>query len=327
MIRIPRDHLTYQFSPDLTPVATIDPGDLVVFETYDTSSGRLTSRDDLEAFLRVRDPKKVNPAAGPVFVQGAEPGDELIVEIVDITLARQGWVRIVRGAGVLQSEIDQDGISFVQVEGDELVFDMGLRMPARPMVGVIGTAPATGVIYTAEPGPQGSNIDVNVITVGARVHLPVHVPGALLAIGDVHATMGDGEATGTGVEIPAEVTARVELSKGTAPGRVWIETADAWVTTGHASHPGSVRRDRDGRAVCAPDGEPPRDPHRGLPPHQRPGRHPNRAVRADSWARCDRLRDVSPADALEGVRCLTPSPLPLHARIQSDAPVVTLGAA
>ena len=201
---------------------------------YDTSSGRLTSRDDLEAFLRVRDPKKVNPAAGPVFVQGAEPGDELIVEIVDITLARQGWVRIVRGAGVLQSEIDQDGISFVQVEGDELVFDMGLRMPARPMVGVIGTAPATGVIYTAEPGPQGSNIDVNVITVGARVHLPVHVPGALLAIGDVHATMGDGEATGTGVEIPAEVTARIELSKGTAPGRVWIETADDWVTTGHA---------------------------------------------------------------------------------------------
>ncbi len=234
MIRIPRDHLTYQFSPDLTPVATIDPGDQVVFETYDTSSGRLTSRDNLEAFLRVRDPKKVNPAAGPVFVQGAEPGDELIVEIVDITLARQGWVRIVRGAGVLQSEIDQDGISFVQVEGDELVFDMGLRMPARPMVGVIGTAPATGVIYTAEPGPQGSNIDVNMITVGARVHLPVHVPGALLAIGDVHATMGDGEATGTGVEIPAEVTARIELSKGTAPGRIWIETADAWVTTGHA---------------------------------------------------------------------------------------------
>ena len=234
MTRIPRDRFTYQFSPDLTPVATIDPGDQVVFETYDTSSGRLTSRDNLEVFLRVRDPKKVNPAAGPVFVQGAEPGDELVVEIVDIALARQGWVRIVRGAGVLQSEIDQDGISFVQVEGDELVFDMGLRMPARPMVGVIGTAPATGVIYTAEPGPQGSNIDVNMITVGARVHLPVHVPGALLAIGDVHATMGDGEATGTGVEIPAEVTARIELSKGTAPGRVWIETADAWVTTGHA---------------------------------------------------------------------------------------------
>src|SRR5688572_22898138 len=91
MTRIPRDRFTYQFAPDLTPVATINPGDVVVFETHDTSSGRLTSRDNLAAFLRDRDPKKVNPAAGPVFVQGAEPGDELIVEIVDITLEQQGW--------------------------------------------------------------------------------------------------------------------------------------------------------------------------------------------------------------------------------------------
>jgi amidase len=233
MIRIARDQLTYQFSADLTPVATVMPGDLVVFETYDTSSGRLTCLDDLPEFLRTRDPKRVNPAAGPVYVDGAEPGDELIVEIVNIQLAHQGWVRVVQGAGVLQSAIDRRGISLVQVDGNELVFDGRLRLPARPMIGVIGTASASGVVYTAEPGPLGSNIDVNAISVGARVHLPVHVPGALLAIGDIHATMGDGEASGTGVEINADVTARIGVSKGTAPSRIWIETKDAWISSGH----------------------------------------------------------------------------------------------
>jgi len=107
-----------------------------------------------------------------------------------------------------------------------------IRMALRPMVGVVGTAPADGVIYTAEPGPQGSNIDINAITVGARVHLPVHVPGALLAIGDVHASMGDGEVSGTGVEIAGEVTVRVNLIPGAAPARPWIETAESWITTG-----------------------------------------------------------------------------------------------
>jgi amidase len=119
-----------------------------------------------------------------------------------------------------------------RVDGEELVLGESIRMPLRPMVGVIGTTPADGVIYTAEPGPQGSNIDINAITVGARVHLPVHVPGALLAIGDVHASMGDGEVSGTGVEIAAEVTVRVDLVSGAAPARPWIETAENWITTG-----------------------------------------------------------------------------------------------
>ncbi len=87
------------------------------------------------------------------------------------------------------------------------------------------------MIYTAEPGAQGSNIDINAITVGARVHLPVHVPGALLAIGDVHASMGDGEVSGTGVEIAGEVTVRVDLVPGAASTRPWIETDEEWITT------------------------------------------------------------------------------------------------
>jgi amidase len=232
MLRVPRDQFTYAFSATTTPVATVTPGDQFVVETHDTSTGRIHRAEDVPEFVRIRDPRKVNPAAGPVFIEGASPGDDLIVEILDIRLQPYGFVRVLAGAGVLQEGIEPDGVLMARVDGQHVVLGERMRLPLRPMVGVIGTAPADGVIYTAEPGPQGSNIDINAITVGARIHLPVHVPGALLAIGDVHASMGDGEVSGTGVEIAGEVTVRVDLVPGAAPARPWIETAEAWITTG-----------------------------------------------------------------------------------------------
>src|SRR5918994_7260779 len=232
MLRIPRDQYTYEFSADTPPVAHVRPGEILTAETHDTSTGRIDRAEDVPEFVRIRDPRKVNPAAGPVFIEGASPGDDLIVEILDIRLQPYGFVRVLAGAGVLQSGIEPDGVLMARIDGEHVVLGERLRLPLRPMVGVIGTAPADGVIYTAAPGAQGSNIDVNAVTVGARVHLPVHVPGALLAIGDVHATMGDGEVSGTGVEIAGEVTVRVDLVPGAAPARPWIETAEAWITTG-----------------------------------------------------------------------------------------------
>jgi amidase len=232
MLRIPRDQFTYAFSAATAPVATVAPGEQFVVETHDTSTGRVHRAEDMPGFVRVRDPLKVNPAAGPVFIEGATPGDDLIVEILDIRLQPYGYVRVLAGAGVLQTGIESDGVLMARIDGEHVVLGERVRLPLRPMVGVIGTAPADGAIYTAAPGPQGSNIDVNAVTVGARVHLPVHVPGALLAIGDVHASMGDGEVSGTGVEIAGEVTVRVDLVPGAAPTRPWIETAEAWITTG-----------------------------------------------------------------------------------------------
>jgi amidase len=234
MLRIPRDHLTYAFSADTEPVARITPGTRLVVETHDTSTGRIHRAEDIPAYLRVRDPRQVNPAAGPIFVEGAAPGDALVVDILEIRLGPYGFVRAHAGAGVLQDGIASDGALMVRVDGEHLILGERVRFPARPMVGVIGTAPASGVVYTSSPGAQGSNLDVNLITTGARVHLPVHVPGALLAIGDVHAAMGDGEVSGTGVEIAAEVTIQVDLEPGAAPTRPWIESATDWVTTGNA---------------------------------------------------------------------------------------------
>jgi amidase len=233
MLRIPRDRLTYEFSAASTPVARVAPGDRFVVETHDTSTGRIHRAEDVPEFVRVRDPRKVNPAAGPIFIEGAAPGDDLIVDIEAIRLAPIGFVRVLAGAGVLQDGIAPNGVLMARVDGEHVVLGERIRLPLRPMVGVIGTAPAAGVVYTAAPGVQGSNIDVNAITVGARVHLPVHVPGALLAIGDLHASMGDGEVSGTGIEIAGEVTVRVDVAPGAASARPWIETEDDWVTTGN----------------------------------------------------------------------------------------------
>jgi amidase len=233
-VRISRDQLVYGFDAATPPVATIAPGDTVTVETYDTSTGRIHKSEDVPAFVAVRDPKKVNPAAGPIFVEGAERGDALAVTILDITLAPLGFARALKGAGVIQDGIREHGVVMVRVDGDQLIYGEKLRFPARTMVGVIGTAPPEGTIYTAHPGPQGSNIDLTINKTGATVFLPVHHPGALLAIGDVHASMGDGEVCGTGVEINGEVTVRVDLLKGQAPERVWVETPDDWATTGQA---------------------------------------------------------------------------------------------
>jgi len=133
---------------------------------------------------------------------------------------------------VIQDGLRETPAVMVQVAGDNLIFGNNVRFKARPMVGVLGTAPADGTIYTAHPGAQGSNMDFNAARVGATVYLPVHVPGGLLAIGDVHASMGDGEVSGTGVEISAEVMVSVVLLKGNAPNRPWIETDEAWISTG-----------------------------------------------------------------------------------------------
>jgi len=232
MTRIPRDKLVYSFDATTAPVATITSGDFITVETHDTSSGRIHSLADFEEFIRTRDPLKVNPAAGPIYVEGAEPGDALAVKILSIQLGPFGFVRALGGAGVIQEGLRDLPAMMVQVAGDNLIFGNKLRCKARPMVGVLGTAPADGVVYTAHPGSQGSNMDFNAATVGSTVYLPVHVPGALLAIGDVHASMGDGEVSGTGVEISGEVMVSVTLLKGKAPARPWIETDTAWISTG-----------------------------------------------------------------------------------------------
>ena len=232
MLRVPRAKLLYGFNASTPPVATIDPGDVVIIESHDTSTGRIHSYEDVAPFVAVRNPLEVNPAGGPIFINGAEPGDTLAVKILSITLGELGFVRAPKGVGVIQDGLDDPAAVMVQAIGDNLIFGNKLRFKARPMVGVLGTAPAEGTVYTAHPGPQGSNMDFNAARAGTTVFLPVHVPGALFAAGDLHASMGDGEVSGTGIEISGETMVKIDLIKGRTIRRPRLESDTEWIATG-----------------------------------------------------------------------------------------------
>ncbi|MHB1417808.1 MAG: acetamidase/formamidase family protein, partial [Chloroflexota bacterium] len=136
--------------------------------------------------------------------------------------------------GVLAGEMRAPYCRIVRIDGDRAVFSPGISFPIRPMVGVIATAPAEGEITTALPGETGSNMDQNDVKVGAKVYLPVEVPGALFGLGDLHASMGDGEITSNGIEIGGRTTVRVDLVKGRRWPRPWLENATDWITTASA---------------------------------------------------------------------------------------------
>lgn len=229
MLRIPRDKIAYSLDKTHAPVASVDPGAELLFETWDARTGSIRSERDL---LDKPHPRGPNPATGPVLVRGAEPGDALVVDILDIGLGNQGYTGTRPGQGVLGHLISEHRTKLFDIVDGMVVFNERVRFPTRPMIGVIGTAPAGEGIATLHPGPHGGNMDHNDVRVGARVHLPVFVPGAFLFIGDVHACMGDGEISITALEIPGEVRVRVDLSKGERIRRPWIEFPDRWITTG-----------------------------------------------------------------------------------------------
>lgn len=231
---VKRDQYTHRFAADVAPVLSVQPGETILMESYDTTKGRVTKPEDVVEYVRIRNPREVNPAAGPVYVEGAELGDTLVVEILDIEVDGAGSLRIMPGKmGLLTPEMRSPYCRIVRIEGKRAIFSETVSFPIRPMVGVIGTAPAKGEVTTADPGDTGSNMDHADITVGAKVYLPVEVPGALFGLGDLHASMGDGEITGNGIEIGGRTTVKVDLLKGRRWSRPWIETAGAWMTTGY----------------------------------------------------------------------------------------------
>ncbi|MGQ9856661.1 MAG: acetamidase/formamidase family protein [Fervidobacterium sp.] len=197
------------FSPDNTPVVFVDTGDEVVFETLDCFSNQIrTCEDRLESL----DWNQVNPATGPVFVNGAEPGDVLEVQILDVKVREQGVMATGKGLGPLGERFEAYYTKIVKIENSKAIFN-DLELNVEPMVGVIGVAPKEGTINCGTPGSHGGNMDTRYIKKGARVFLPVFVKGGLLALGDLHALMGDGEVCGTGVEVAGEVVTVIKVRK------------------------------------------------------------------------------------------------------------------
>jgi len=224
-----KDHHNFSFSSSHPAALVISPGELVHVETWDCYMGAVT---DMESALKVIPDNKINGATGPIYVTGAEPGDTLSVTLHDIKPLTRGVARTYPGNGQLQHLVTEQFAQFFDVVDGVVTMNDRVQFPASPMLGVIGVAPASGEIATMPAGKHGGNLDNNLNGIGATIHLPVKHPGALLAIGDMHASMGDGEICGTGIEIGGDVLLSVQLIKGVGTEFPVTETADSWVTHG-----------------------------------------------------------------------------------------------
>jgi len=213
----------YEFSKDNEPVAQVKPGEILAFKTMDCFSNTIKTEEDLVLDM---DYSVANPATGPVFVEGAEKGDVLVVDILDIQVADQGVICTSRGCGPLSDDME-DRTRVVKIK-DGVADFQGVKFPIDPMIGVIGTAPDGEPVGDGFPGNHGGNMDSKIIKKGARVYFPVRVAGALLQMGDIHATMGDSELCGTGIEIKGEITVKVSLIKNFELNWPVTETQTHW---------------------------------------------------------------------------------------------------
>jgi acetamidase/formamidase len=196
------------------PRVRIAPGDTVVFETIE-GTGQITPESGHDA-LADPEPGLIHPLTGPVYVEGAEPGDVLEVEIVSLEHKGWGWNGVIPGFGLLGDEFPAPYIHHYELAGEDCVFGPEIAIPFEPFCGVMGVAPAEpGRLDTWPPRANGGNVDIRHLTRGTSLRLPVLAEGALFSCGDCHAAQGDGEINGTGIESPMTVTLRFDLRKST----------------------------------------------------------------------------------------------------------------
>ncbi len=214
---ISSDKRVLGMSPDNQPAAKVPQGVPVTFETLDCFSNTLQHEDQLFTSVGW---ECINPATGPVWVEGAEPGDMLRVDILDIAIADHGVIASAPGFGEMGDRVGEV-TRIVPIRDGKACFEwkrgsetLPLQTPINPMIGVIGVAPESGSIPTGTPGVHGGNMDCKRITKGATLYLPVFAPGALFAVGDLHAIMGDGEVVVCGLEIAGSVTVSFTVIKG-----------------------------------------------------------------------------------------------------------------
>ena len=206
----------------------VKSGSELTFVTRDCFDNQLLEED---ARLEGLDWDAINPATGPVWIEGALPGDVLKVTSREIRVAALGTMAAIPGNGVLGELVKENALKHIRVRDGIAEFSPGIRIPCSPMIGVIGVAPAgEEAIPCGEPGSHGGNMDNTRIGAGTVLYLPVFQEGALLAMGDVHACMGDGEIMVTGLEIPAEVDVQVEVLKGVSIRNPMLETEEACYT-------------------------------------------------------------------------------------------------
>ncbi|HUG90552.1 MAG TPA: acetamidase/formamidase family protein [Planctomycetaceae bacterium] len=226
MQRVCAHPLVYEFSRHLEPRVRVAPGETFEVEAEDALSGQIRGPGDC------RDKTAVpfsNPVAGPIFVEGAEPGDALAVTIHEVQ-PRDGQCATYTGppkqlAEWLGADVPH-GAHVCPIRDGLINWSDELTIPYAPMLGCIGTAPDWGVPTTLPAGPHGGNLDLVEVRPGSTVFLPVFVPGGFLYLGDAHAAMGHGELSATGLEMASISTVTVNLIRQSRLAAPRVETAE-----------------------------------------------------------------------------------------------------
>ena len=210
-------HHHYGWDNSNQPVLTAAPGDSVEFEIVDASGGQLSAESSV-ADVAALDFGKVNPVTGPVYIDGAEPGDALKVTIESFAPSGWGWTAIIPGFGLLADDFTEAALHIWKYDAQRLtpaVYGPGGTVPLKPFCGTVGLAPAEAGLHSIVPPRRvGGNMDIRDLSAGTELYLPVEVAGALFSVGDTHAAQGDGEVCGTAIESPMSMALTFDLVKG-----------------------------------------------------------------------------------------------------------------
>jgi len=227
MRRFSASKVIYKFSRRNEPAYSVNDGERVLIETKDCFSGKIKSSKTLFEDIPM---DIVNPATGPIEVKGMSGGDTLCVSIEEIRLGKWGVTVCSPELGILCSKVRKSRTKLMEIRGNKAKFSDDLELDLNPHVGVIGVSPVEGEFPTFHPGDYGGNLDTVEVREGSKVYLPTFVDGAMVALGDVHAAMGDGEVCGTGIETSAEITTSLSKATELSLKRPMIETPTEWIS-------------------------------------------------------------------------------------------------
>ncbi len=231
MNKINKDQHIFEMNKNHPPALKVKSGSVVTFETYDCFQNQITKE---EQSMEALNWEHINPATGPLFIEEAEPGDVLKIEIQRIEVNSYGVLAAIPEAGLMGEKVQKSTFKLLPIKEDKVIFNENIELPLEPMIGVIGVAPENDGVPCGTPGAHGGNMDNKKIREGTTLFLPVFQKGALLSMGDLHGAMGDGEIMVSGVEVGGEVSVRVEILKAKAINNPILEDSEYFYTI--ASH-------------------------------------------------------------------------------------------
>lgn len=224
------DKVIDTFGPKMKAAYNVADGDRIIVHTRDCYSGALSKPTDSYEDM---DRSGFNTATGPFYVEGAMPGDVLKVRIIDLEVADQGVAVVVPNEGTAGYLVEKEKFNLISVRNGKVHYK-DYTFPAKPMIGILGVGTEEEEIPSNIPGDHGGNMDTKDIRKGASVYLPVFQEGAMLALGDVHGRMGDGESSCSGLEIAAKATLQLDVIKNGDLRMPLVETEDEFMVIASA---------------------------------------------------------------------------------------------